>query len=141
MAVVKMPSSSDIDRAYKEGAGRAPSRYKDAVSKTTGVIAAGVAGQKLYEQRMSDPKVLKRREEKLSKVTDSEWQKKATGLGAERIGRGMLENADKRAKNYEPIRSGLDGLSIPDRVADTDANIDARLKAVVHKMQEAAGKR
>lgn len=141
MPAIKMPSSEDIDKAYLDGAKRAPARYKKKVEQDTKWHDAAMGGQKKYEDKMSNPDVLKRRAQKLETVTQEEWKRRTLKLGPERIGKGMEANADKRKRNYEPVRAGLDGFEIPDSVADTDTNIDNRLKPVVHKMQEAAGKR
>ena len=137
---IKMPSAEDIDKAYKEGAGRAPAKYKAKVLKTSGVIEASIAAQGLYEAKMSDPNVLARRAAKLANVTDEEWRKAASTVGAERIGKGMLAKSDKRKKNYESTRTALDGLSLPDKTTDWRANLANRAGAVIEAQKKAAGK-
>ena len=135
-----MPTADEIHKKYVEGAGRAPANYKAKVLKTSGVIDAAIAAQPLYEQRMQDVNVLKRRAEKLANVTDEEWRKQASTKGAERIGKGMIAAADKRKKNYEAIRTALDGLELPEKTTDWRSNLANRAGAVIQRMKEASGK-
>lgn len=137
--MVRIPSSAEIDKRYREAIGRASSRYKDGVQATTGWQAAAIAGESNYAAGVAAAAADGRRAKALGAVSDSEWQRKATDLGAARIGPGMTANADKRTKNYEPIRSALASLSLPARTQEPMANIDARLKPVVEA--EIAAKR
>lgn len=134
---IKMPSSSEIAEAYREGAGRAPAKYKAKVAKTTGVIQAGIDGESLYAAKMQDVIANGTRAKGLSKVSDSDWQKGASEKGAARIGPGMLAAQDKRTRNYETTRSALDGLTLADKTTDAMTNIDNNVKAVVKAMQDA----
>ncbi|GAG91756.1 unnamed protein product [marine sediment metagenome] len=137
---VKMPSQSDMDKAYKGSIGKAGTKYKAKVLKTTGVIQAGIDAQPLYVAKMSDPSVLARRAENLAKVTDGDWQKAAAEKGAPRLGPGMTAGAAKRSANYEPIRTGLDGLPLADKTANWEENVDNNVKGVIRKQKELAGK-
>jgi len=140
MATIKMPSSEEIDKAYKDAITRVPGRYKDAVSKVTDFKEKAIAGQDNYEEQMAKASVLARRKEKLEAMEANEWREKAQTLGAARIGSGMTANAPKRKKNYEGIRAALDGLTIEDRTPNWEENIEGRLKPVVRAQKEAAGK-
>lgn len=135
-----MPSSGDIAKAYKDAQARVPARYKKGVERVVDFKERSIAGQSRYVEKMSMADVLARREKKTADMPDDEWKRKASTLGAERIARGMAANEEKRTRNYEPIRSALDGLSVPDKVVDVDANIDNILKPVVHTMRKAAGR-
>lgn len=141
MSKIKMPSSADIDRAYKDAIPRVPEAYKRGIDGTEGFVEAAVGGQKNYVQRMQDPSVLAKREAELKKLSDADWKNPATVKGAARIGQGMSEGAADRARNYEPIRAGLDGMTLPDKTTDAMVNIDNRVKPVVKKMQELSGKK
>jgi len=137
--LVKVKPLAQIEKNYRDASGTAASRYKDSIPGITWQAEA-VAGQELYEERMSDPSVLARRETGIAKVSDAEFKKALTEKGAAVIGARMRAAAPKMASGYAPIRSALEGLTLPARVADPMANIDARLKPVVQTMIDAAEK-
>jgi len=129
----------DIAKHYRESAATAASRYKDSISQVEWQEAA-IQGQKLYVQQMTRSEVLARRESGVKKVSDTEFRSAMEKKGALRIMSGIQAGVDKQREGYRPIREALDGLEIPERVADPDANIENRLKPVVHAMRRAAGK-
>jgi len=133
---IKMPSQSEMSRHYDEATSRVPAAYKDGVSANTSWHDNAVAGQKLYEQKMSDAEVLRRREKALARTTHEEWKSRAAELGAARIGPGMKAGAGKRAARYEPFRAALDGLTLSDKTPDPMVNIDNNVKAVVKRLVE-----
>jgi len=135
--MVKMPSQSEIKAAYEGAIGRVPAAYKKGVMGTTDFVERAVAGQDLYEERMRDADVLARRKAKLAKLSNADWQKPAADVGAARIGEGMRANSDKQARNYEPIRAALEGVSLPPRTGDPMANIDNRVKPIVQAQVDA----
>lgn len=138
--MVKVKDRATREKNYRAAIAQVPSKYRDAVSKTTGVIDAAVRAQGLYEEMMRRDEVLRRREQGLRKVTDADWQRAALDKGAARIGPGMEAGATKQVANYEPIAQALEALSLPDRSADPIANIDNRVKPVVLAMKKASGK-
>lgn len=129
--MVKIPSVDEINARYKNAIGRVPDSYKKGVQQTTDWQEKAMAGQNLYEQKMSDRSVLARRGQKIAKVSNEDWKTRAADLGSSRIGPGMQANADKQRRNYAPFRETLAGLTLPDRTADPMTNIDNRSKAVV----------
>lgn len=134
--MVKMPSQAQIKSRYTGAIPIVPGRYKEGVNATTGFIDAAVKGQGLYEAKMQDPETLARRGKALSKLSDADWKNPASTLGAARIGPGMNASADDQARSYEPYRSALEGVSLPERTTDPIANIDNRVKPVVTAMVE-----
>jgi hypothetical protein len=131
--MVKIPSAEEISRRYKEGAGRAPSNYAAGINATTDwqAKASSDSAESNYSTGVQAAIASRKRQKAVSNVSDSEWKSKAGSLGATRIGPGMQANADKRTKNYEPIRSALASLSLPDKTTDPMTNIDQRLKKTV----------
>ena len=129
--MVKIKSSTEIDKAYKDSIARVPTKYKEGIMRTTDTIAKGIAAEGLYAERMQESIAAERRKKALELVSEADWQKKASTLGAERIGKGMLANADKRSKNYEPYRSALASLDLPDRTSDPMTNVTNRVGGVV----------
>ena len=140
MATIKMPTSAEIAKAYEDAIPRVAARYKAKVGKVMNFKELAIKGQENYVTQMTKPDVLARREEALVEMPPDEWKKGAEDKGAVRIGPGMTAAAPKRTKNYEEIRSGLDGFTIADRTPDWEANVEGRLKPVVRRMKEIAGK-
>jgi len=138
--MVKMPTRAEIEQRYKSAIPQVPARYKQGVEKTTDWKTAAIQGQSLYEQRMQDPNILKRREKGLQNVSDAEWKANAINKGVQRIGAGMEAGAAKQAANYEPIRAALESVNLPPRTADPMANIDNRVKPIVKAVVDAANR-
>jgi len=137
--MVKVKPLATIEKNYKGAASTAAARYKEAIPRVTWQ-AESIEGQDLYEERMMDPAVLARRATEIAKVSDTEFRKALLEKGAPVIASRMSAAAPKMAAGYAPIRSALEGLTLPARVADPMANIDARLKPVVQTMIDAAEK-
>lgn len=133
---IRMPSQTDIAKSYAEGAGRAPAKYKEGVERTTGFKEAAIAGEALYGAKMQEVIANQARAKGLEKTSDEDWKKGVRDKGAARIGPGMTASAEKRTRNYEPFRSALEGMTLPDKTTDPMSNIDNRLKPVVGKLVE-----
>ena len=138
--MVNVKSKEQRKAAYINSLGQVPASYKAGIESTVGWKDAAIAGQGLYEQRMADQAVLKRRERSLQKVSEGDWKNNAINKGATRIASGMQAGAQKQADNYEPIAEELRNLSLPPRSADPMANIDARVKPVVQAAIRASPK-
>jgi len=136
--MVKIKSSGQIDANYKAAIGRVPGAYKTGVMATSDwqEKASSEAAESLWNQKIAEAAAAKRRQKAVSAVSNSEWQGKAANVGAARIGQGMTANADKRTRNFEPYRSAIEGVSLPDRTADAMANVDARVKPIVSALVE-----
>jgi hypothetical protein len=138
--MVNVPSQADRKQRYLNSLGGVPGAYKAGIEQTQGWKEKAIAGQGLYEQRMQDSNVLRRRERALQRTSEADWKAKAAALGSMRIADGMRQGADKQAANYEPIAAALRNLTLPERSADPMANIDNRVKAVVRTAIEASPK-
>ena len=132
--MVKIKSKEAIKKKFREAIPRVGSAYKDAVSQTTGVIAAAIAGEDLYAQKVQEAISARRRANALSRVTDADWQKAASTKGAARIGPGMSAAVDKQATNFAPFHDTLASLELPARTADPMANVTARVGGVVQAL-------
>ena len=135
--MVKMPSAQEIHERYLAGASKAPERYKKGIQVTSDWQQKAIEGEENYANAISQAIAEQRRAKALAAVSNADWQKKALELGAKRIADGMRANAEKRMKNYEPIRQALEALSLPPKTTDPMENIDRRLKAVVQAEIEA----
>lgn len=131
--MVKVKSLTQIEANYKGAAGVAATRYAASID---GIAWQSKAqeGQALYEQRMSDPEILSRRNKGIAKVSDSAFKDAMRNKGASVIGGRMSAASGKMAQGYAPYKSALESLSLPPRSADPMQNIDARLKPVVQTM-------
>lgn len=131
--MVKIKSAGDIDAKYRDGIGRAPANYKKGVQATSDwqEKASSEAAESNFAAGVQDAIAAKRRQRAVSQVSNSEWQNAAANKGASRIGPGMQAGADKRTRNFEPFRSAIEGVTLPDRTTDPIANVDARVKPIV----------
>lgn len=129
--MVNVPDKATRKAAYERSINGVPASYKAGIDATQGWKAAALQGQNLYEEKMRDPQVLGKRARSLEKVNEQDWKNRASTIGSTRIAAGMQANSQKQADNYEPIAEALRGVSLPARVADPMANIDARVKPIV----------
>ena len=132
---IKVPSITDAQKSFTEGAAVAPARYsrKVATADWQGP-ASSDAAQQLYQQKMSDPNVLLRRQKKIAKVSNTTWQQAATTFGAQTIGSRMTAAAPKWAQNFSPYLQALGAVDLPPKTADPLANVTNRVGAVVSAM-------
>ena len=132
--MVKIKPIEQMKKNFQDAVGRIPAKYKQGVQGVTGWKEAALKGQENYEKRMSDPNVLRRRARALERVSEDEWKRKASTLGAERIGRGIAENLDKWANNYKPYHEALASLELPARTTDPIQNVVNRVGKVVETL-------
>lgn len=132
--MVKVKSASEIDKNYRDAIGRVPGKYKSGVERTNDWQEKAAAGEDLYAAKVQEAVAARSREKGIMATTNEEWKSKAASLGAERIGRGMTENAAKRTRKFEPFRAALEGVTLPPRTADPMANVDARVKPIVEAL-------
>jgi len=133
---MRVKSSAEIDANYKNSLGKVPENYKRGVSGVTDWKEKAIGGQALYQEQMSKPEVLSRREKGLQNVSNEEWKNKAQNVGATRIASGMAANADKRAKNFEPFRNELANMELPARTSDPRANVNNRVGMIAERLAE-----
>ena len=138
--MVFVKSKEERKAKYLGSLGQVPGNYKSGIERTQGWKESALAGQSLYEQKMSDQNVLRRRERSLQKVSEADWKNNAVNKGATRIAAGMQAGANKQADNYEPIAEALRGVNLPPRSADPMANIDSRVKPIVQAAINASPK-
>jgi len=138
--MVQVPDQATRRAAYERSIGGVPAAYKAGVEATQGWQKSALDGQALYEQRMQDQNVLRRRANSLAKVTDNDWKSKASQVGSQRIASGMQAGAQKQAANYEPIAEALRAVNLPARTGDAMSNIDNRVKPIVQAAINASPK-
>lgn len=132
MGTIKVKSPTIISAHYKDSAARAGTNYKEGVKgvdwKTP---AASQAAEDLYAANVQAAIAVGRRMKQIALVANSDWEKNAETKGATNIVGGIAGAVDKQAKGYAPYGQALNGMSIPDRVADGYQNFLNRAGAVV----------
>jgi hypothetical protein len=135
-----VPDKATRMKNYQNSTGAVPAKYGAGIQRTTDWKEKAVEGQALYKEQMMKSEVLDRRVRGLEKVSNDQWRQKASTLGVQRIASGMMEGAQRQADNYEPVAQALRGLTLPARTADSNQNIDNRVKPVVAAAKAAVGK-
>jgi len=136
---IKMPSLEKISKSYKDAAGRAASKYRDAADDVEWRERA-LAGHDLWVERMREEEVLERHRKGIEERDDAYFRRMMKEKGAKVLRERIILAVPEHKKGYSPIHSALDGLEIPDKGPDPYENIDNILKFVVKKMRVAAGK-
>jgi len=131
--MVKVKSLEEVKSRYKGAISEAARRYAEAAPKIVWKEQA-LAGQKLYEDRMRDEAVLKRRAKAIEKVSDEEFRRAVIQKGVGRIRSGMEAAVDKQAANWAPYRAALEAVTLPEKTTDPIANIDNRVKPIVEAL-------
>ena len=87
------------------------------------------ASQKNYESAMKDAAVLKRRQTKLKKVSESDLNDAMRTKGAARYAEGTAASADKALANVSPFLDEIDRTvaALPARTRDPRANVMNRV--------------
>jgi len=134
--VIRMPSAESIDKAYREAIPRVPAKYLERVKMVPNFKERAIEGEEAFKAAMEKVIAEERRKKGLELMAPDAWLKGVEKKGAKRIGDGMKIGAPKRKARYEPYRAALDGLELPDKTPDWEANIDNILKKVVKTLVE-----
>lgn len=132
---MKVKPISEIKKNYEASTALVTDRYKTGVTSATWKDAA-IQGQDLYEQAMSDPNVLGRREKGINRVSDDEWRTAAKEKGAPIIASRMKGASDKQANRFEPYRAALESMSLPAKTTDPATNVTNRVIPIAVKFRE-----
>jgi len=94
--------------------------------------------QKNYEAAMKDPSVLKRRQNKLKGLSESDLNRAMETKGAARYAEGTAASADKALDNVSPYLDEIDRTvaSLPPRTRDPRANVMARVVPIAVNLSE-----
>jgi len=121
-------------KGYTDAIGNVPGRYKDGIDRTTDWQANAIQAEGLWADKIQEAISDRSRERGLQRTSDGEWKQAAGGKGAARIGAGMRESLPKYQQAMGEVLSVIEGVSIPDRVADPMANVDNRVKPIVEAL-------
>lgn len=128
--LVKVKPESEIKKNYEDSTVLVPARFEAGV-KTAVWQDPSLAGQALYEEKMRDDAVLKRRASGIEKVSDETWRRDTIVKGRGIIGARMKAASDKQIAGFRPYREVLLTVDLPARVADPMQNLINRAGAIV----------
>ena len=132
MGTIKVKDPSTISANYKASASRAGTSYKQGiVGVDWKTPAASAAAEQLYGAKVQEAVAAGRRQKAIQAVSNDSWYNMANVKGSVNIVTGITNGADKQAAGYAPYGQKLNGMTIPDRVADGHQNLIARAGAVV----------
>lgn len=140
MPTISVKPLSVIKTNYEGAATEAQRRYGEA-SKNVVWKEPSKKGQANYVAKMMDETVLARREKGIDGVSDEDVRKAMLEKGAPVLASRMKNASQKQIDGYAVIREALDGLTVPDRTGDWEANIDNIQKKVVKAMVDAAAEK
>jgi len=135
-SMVKVKSLEEAKKNLEDIVPVIGKRYERGIKRAKPWKEGALAGQALYEEKMTNPDILKRRAKRIETMTDEDWRRPALELGVRNIGPGLKAKIDKWAGRWAPYRSALEAVELPPKTADPEANIDNRLKPIVRALVE-----
>ncbi len=121
---------------YQAGIGVAPARYKAGVQGATDTIEKAIAAEPLYAAKVQEAIANKTRVKGLQKTSTAEWKQRSMDLGASRIGPGMTAALGKTRRGLAEVLTVIEGVTIAERTADPEANVDGRVKPIVRALYD-----
>jgi len=108
--------------------------------KKVDIIAAATTdqAQSNYEEAMSDPKVLARRNTALKKLSSADLHAKMDTLGRRRYPEGVEANVDKASRNVEPYLAELERIvpGMKPRTRDPVENVTNRVVPIAKGLRD-----
>ncbi len=127
-------------KRYEEGTSGAGSRLVEGYVEKTGKLAAATSdsAQKSYEEAMKDPKVLKRRQNKLKKLSEDDLNKAMEAKGSTAYTTGTAAAVDKAAQNVSDFLNKQEEIvkSLPPRTRDVKSNVLNRVVPLAEGMSK-----
>ena len=128
----KSPSAATEN--WNASIGRVAGAYKKGVEAATNVIERSKAAEETWKAGIQAAAARDARRKGLEKVSDADWKKAAVDKGAARIGAGMTAGKEKFARGISEVIGVLQGISLPPRSIDPEANVDARVKPIAREL-------
>jgi hypothetical protein len=140
MAQVEVPSASDVAERWNQGATGAGGRFvENATSASQKWLnnAGSDQAQSNFEQAMSDPEVLQRRQDNSDSAAQSRFESSLQAFGQQRFQSGINNSGQRFQSAISEVLGAIEGLQIPDRGrAMSQANMD-RATQVQRALNEA----
>lgn len=130
--MVAIKPLDEIRKNYEAAASRVSEPYKSGILRNTNWQAQASSSQaeSNYAAKVQAAIAAKRRQLRVAKISQSQWQGAASTDGAAKIGVAMGLAGDKQSSGFAPYHSVIAGLSLPARTADPIQNVQ-RVTAVV----------
>ncbi len=133
--MVDVKPLSEAKENYRQSASRAGEAYKLGVNRADWKTAAeSPEAEQLFATKMQDAISNQSRRKGIQKVTNSQWQNRASTKGGAQISGAMRESVEDWSTGFAPYAEALEGINLPPRSSDPMANIDNRLKLVVQTL-------
>ena len=135
--MVKVRPLGQAQTNYSGSASKASVNYRAGVQAASDwqARATSASAESNYASAVAEAVSTGRRAKALSRVSNSDWQNRASTKGAAAIGPAISGSADKWAKGFSPYSSALEGVSLPDRTTDGLSNLTARAGAIVSALE------
>lgn len=140
-----MPKRIDIGEwkaSYKKGAVAAGEKWKSKFLGTSGIAAAASSpeAQSNYVEKMSDPGILAKRQNRLQGLTDEDFKRPVREGGASLYTRGVSAKVDKAAEGFAPYAQVINDTvaGLPARTTDPVANVNNRVIPIVQALYDKA---
>ena len=135
--MVNVKPQSEITENFIAGASRAPAKYKKGVQRADWQTpASSEEAETNYGAGVQEAVSNRTRQKGIQNVSNADWQRNASTIGAERIGRGMANASGKQAAKWAPYRSFLEGVSLPAKSRNATENIQNRSIPIAQGMQD-----
>jgi len=135
--MVFVKPQSEITENFITGAGQAPARYKKGVARADWQTPAGSEeAESNFASGISEAVAAKSRQKGIQNISNAAWQQKASGPGAERIGKGMRDAAPKQAANWAESRAFLESVTLPARTRNATENVQNRSIPIAQGLQD-----
>jgi hypothetical protein len=135
-----MADAAELRRAYEEGTSGAGEKLvrKYEARGDKAARASSDAAQQSYETAMKDPKVLKRRQTSLKRVSDQEMNEAMRATGASAYAAATAAKAQKQAERALPYVNEAERLAanLPPKVRDPVQNWVQRGGPIAKRLRE-----
>jgi hypothetical protein len=102
--------------------------------------ASSDSAQSNYEQAMSDPEVLSRRQQNTTDSSRQKYERSISEFGAQRYSSGVQAAQSDYQQAIGEVLSAIDGLNIPDRGRPMSQANMQRAEQVQRALNEAGGR-
>lgn len=120
---------------YEGSASEAVRRWKLAIPKADWKAPSLASGAvELHRVKTIEALDAGRREKGIEAVTDADWRSRTVSKGGPTMAGNMKGSSSKWSTKFQPYKSALEAVDLPAKTADVDANIDNRLRPIVHAL-------
>ncbi len=135
--MVKVKSISQSQSNYEASAPGVASKYRAGVQNADWATPAGSdEAESLYATQVQNAISRSARQKGIQKVSNSDWQTRASDKGGAQISQAMAKSGSKWARGFQPYSEVLKGITLPARVADPATNVQNRVTPIAVALSE-----